>query len=62
MNVKNMNQVADAIGVSYATLQSAFFHKKLVEPKTRTGSVRIFDDVDVEIIKNYFKNRKRRKK
>lgn len=62
MSLKNMREVADAAGVSYSALQSALFHKKLVEPKNRAGSVRIFVDTEVEIIKNYFKNRKRRKK
>ena len=61
MYFTNMKQTAELIGVTYSALQSAIFHKKLPEPKTRIGSHKLFDPEEVGVARRYFEaNRKRR--
>lgn len=61
MQLTNMKQTAELIGVTYSALQSAIFHQRIPEPKTKIGSHKLFDSVEVGIAKNYFEeNRKKR--
>ena len=61
MQITNMNQTAELIGVTYSALQSAIFHKKLPEPKLKIGSHKLFDPDEVEVARQYFdENRKKR--
>ena len=61
MQITNMNQTAELIGVTYSALQSAIFHKKLPEPKLKIGSHKLFDPDEVEVARKYFEqNRQRR--
>lgn len=61
MQFTNMKQTAEMIGVTYSALQSAIFHKKIPEPKTKIGSHKFFDSEEVGIARRYFEaNRKRR--
>ena len=61
MQFTNMRQTAELIGVTYSALQSAIFHKKLPEPKTKIGSHKLFDLEEVGIAQKYFEdNRKKR--
>ena len=61
MQLTNMNETAELIGVTYSALQSAIFHKKIPEPKTKIGSHKLFDSGEVTIAKDYFEqNRKKR--
>ena len=61
MPFTNMKQTAELIGVTYSALQSAIFHKKLPEPKTKIGSHKLFDPAEVEIARKFFEdNRKKR--
>ena len=61
MQLTNMKQTAELIGVTYSALQSAIFHLKIPEPKTKIGSHKLFDPEEVEIARKYFEaNRKRR--
>ncbi len=61
MQLTNMKQTAELIGVTYSALQSAIFHKKLPEPKTKIGSHKLFDLEEVGIARKYFEdNRKKR--
>ena len=61
MQFTNMRQTAELIGVTYSALQSAIFHKKLPEPKTKIGSHKLFDPEEVSIARKYFEqNRKKR--
>ena len=58
MQLTNMKQT---IGVTYSALQSAVFHGKIPEPKTKIGSHKLFDAKEVGIARNYFEqNRKKR--
>ena len=38
MQLTNMKQTAELIGVTYSALQSAIFHKKVPDPETKIGS------------------------
>ena len=61
MQLTNMKQTAELIGVTYSALQSAIFHQRIPEPKTKIGSHKLFDLEEVGIAKNYFEeNRKKR--
>jgi hypothetical protein len=61
MQFTNMKQTAELIGVTYSALQSAIFHKKIPEPKTKIGSHKLFDPEEVGIAWKYFEeNRKKR--
>jgi len=61
MQFTNMKQTAELIGVTYSALQSAIFHKKIPEPKTKIGSHKLFDPEEVEVARRYFEeNRKKR--
>jgi hypothetical protein len=61
MQLTNMKQTAELIGVTYSALQSAIFHRRIPEPKTKIGSHKLFDSVEVGDAKNYFEeNRKKR--
>jgi len=61
MQLTNMKQTAELIGVTYSALQSAIFHKKIPEPKTKIGSHKFFDPEEVGIASKYFEgNRNRR--
>jgi hypothetical protein len=61
MQLTNMKQTAELIGVTYSALQSAVFHKKLPEPKIKIGSHKLFDPEEVGLARQYFEeNRKRR--
>ena len=61
MQFTNMKQTAELIGVTYSALQSAIFHNKSPEPKTKIGSHKLFDAGEVAIARKYFEeNRKRR--
>jgi len=61
MQLTNMKQTAELIGVTYSALQSAIFHKKIPEPKLKIGSHKLFDAEEVGIARQYFEaNRKRR--
>ena len=61
MQLTNMKQTAELIGVTYSALQSAIFHQKIPEPKTRIGSHKLFDSEEVVVARRYFEaNRKRR--
>jgi hypothetical protein len=60
MQLTNMKQTAELIGVTYSALQSAVFHKKIPEPKLKIGSHKLFDAGEVGIARQYFEaNRKR---
>lgn len=54
MQYMNMKQTAALIGVTYTALQSALFHDKLPEPKTKIGSHKLFDPGEVENARKYF--------
>jgi len=59
MQLTNMKQKAELIGVTYSALQSAVFHGKIPEPKFKVGSHKLFDSTEIGIAKTYFdKNRK----
>jgi hypothetical protein len=61
MQLTNMKQTAALIGVTYSALQSAVFHGKIPEPKTRIGSHKLFTVDEVETARQYFEqNRKKR--
>jgi len=61
MQLTNMKQTAVLIGVTYSALQSAIFHNKIPEPKTKIGSHKFFDADEVAVAHRYFEeNRKRR--
>ena len=61
MQLTNMKQTAELIGVTYSTLQSAVFHNKIPEPKLKIGSHKCFDPDEIGIARNYFEeNRKKR--
>lgn len=61
MQLTNMKQTAELIGVTYSALQSAVFHNKIPEPKTKIGSHKFFDPEEVAVARRYFEeNRKRR--
>lgn len=61
MPFTNMKQTAELIGVTYSALQSAIFHNRIPEPKTKIGSHKLFDPDEVEVARQYFEdNRKRR--
>ncbi len=61
MQLTNMKQTAELIGVTYSALQSAVFHKKVPEPRTKIGSHKLFNSAEVRIAKAYFdENRKKR--
>ena len=61
MQLTNMKQTAELIGVTYSALQSAIFHKKIPEPKLKIGSHKLFDAGEVADARSYFEaNRKRR--
>ena len=61
MQYTTMKQTAHLIGVAYTALQSAIFHEKIPEPKTKIGSHKLFDPDEVEQARKYFEeNRKRR--
>ena len=61
MQLTNMKQTAELIGVTYSALQSAIFHNKIPEPKTKIGSHKFFDAEEVGVARRYFdENRKRR--
>jgi len=38
MQLTNMKQTAELVGVTYSALQSAIFHNKIPEPKLKIGS------------------------
>ncbi len=61
MQLTNMKQTAELIGVTYSALQSAVFHNKIPEPKMKIGSHKLFDAEEVDVARRYFEaNRKRR--
>jgi len=61
MQLTNMKQTAELIGVTYSALQSAVFHGKIPEPKTKIGSHKLFDIEEVGNARKYFEqNRKKR--
>ena len=61
MQLTNMKETAELIGVTYSALQSAIFHRRIPEPKTKIGSHKLFDSGEVAIAKDYFEqNRKKR--
>ncbi len=61
MQLTNMKQTAELIGVTYSALQSAIFHKKVPEPKLKIGSHKLFDPDEIGIARKYFEaNRKKR--
>lgn len=61
IQLTNMRQTAELIGVTYAALQAAIFHKKNPEPKMKVGSHKLFNTKEVEVARKYFEdNRKKR--
>jgi len=61
MQLTNMKQTAELIGVTYSALQSAVFHNKIPEPKLKIGSHKFFDPDEIGIARKYFEdNRKKR--
>jgi hypothetical protein len=61
MQITNMKQTAELIGVTYFALQSAIFHKRIPEPAMKVGSHKLFTAEEVEQARKYFEeNRKRR--
>lgn len=60
MQITNMNQTAEMIGVTYSALQSAIFHKKLPEPKLKIGSLKVFDPEEVAIARQYFEQKRQK--
>jgi len=61
MQLTNMKQTAELLGVTYSALQSAVFHSKIPEPKLKIGSHKLFDPDEIGIARNYFEeNRKKR--
>jgi len=61
MQLTNMKQTAELIGVTYSALQAAVFHGKIPEPKTKIGSHKLFDTEEVQVARNHFEQiRKRR--
>lgn len=61
MPFTNMKQTAELIGVTYSALQSAIFHKKIPEPKTKIGSHKLFDPDEVEVARQYFEESRKRR-
>ena len=61
MQLTNMKQTAELIGVTYSALQSAVFHGKIPEPKTKIGSHKLFDLEEVGIARNYFEQNRRKR-
>ena len=61
MQLTNMNQTAELIGVTYSALQSAIFHKKLPEPKLKIGSLKVFDPEEVAIARQYFEHKSQKR-
>ena len=49
MQLTNMKQTAELIGVTYSALQSAIFHNKIPEPKLKIGSHKSFDAEEVGV-------------
>ncbi|HEY7329487.1 MAG TPA: hypothetical protein VH592_17745 [Gemmataceae bacterium] len=61
IQLNTMRQTAELIGVTYAALQAAIFHKKIPEPEMKVGSHKLFNAEEVEIARKHFEeNRKRR--
>lgn len=61
MQLTNMSQTAELIGVTYSALQSAIFHKKLPEPKLQIGSLKVFDPEEVGIARQYFEQKSQKR-
>jgi len=61
MQLTNMKQTAELIGVTYSALQSAVFHKKIPEPRTKIGSHKLFDSEEVGIAMKYFDENRRKR-
>lgn len=66
MQIMNMKQTAELIGVTYFALQAAIFHGKVSEPAMKVGSHKLFNPQEVEQARRYFealrKKREARKK
>jgi hypothetical protein len=54
MQLTNMKETAELIGVTYSALQAALFHKKLPEPAMKVGSHKLFNAEEVEQARRYF--------
>ena len=61
MQLTNMRQTAELLGVTYSALQSAVFHKKIQEPKLKIGSHKLFDTEEVGIARQYFETTRKRR-
>ena len=61
MQITNMKQTAELIGVTYFALQAAIFHNRIPEPAMKVGSHKLFTAEEVEQARKYFEaNRKKR--
>ena len=61
MQLTNMKQTAELLGVTYSALQSAIFHQKLPEPKMKIGSHKLFDTEEVQLARQYFETTRKRR-
>ena len=61
MQITNMKQTAELLGVTYSALQSAVFHGKIPEPKMKIGSHKLFDPDEVSIARQYFEETRKKR-
>ena len=61
MQLTNMKQTAELIGVTYSALQSAVFHKKVPEPKLKIGSHKLFDPDEIMVARRYFEETRKKR-
>ncbi len=54
MQITNMKQTAELIGVTYFALQAAIFHKRIPEPAMKVGSHKLFNAEEIEQARRYF--------
>jgi predicted site-specific integrase-resolvase len=54
MQITNMKQTAELIGVTYFSLQAAIFHGRIPEPAMKVGSHKLFTPEEVENARRYF--------
>ena len=61
MQITNMKQTAELIGVTYFALQAAIFHDRIPEPAMKVGSHKLFTAVEVEQARRYFEDTRKKR-
>lgn len=54
MKLTTMKETAEILGITYMALQSAVFHQRIEEPRTKIGNQKLFTPTEIEAAKRYF--------